>query len=263
MLSLWRDRHDLPDYLIAPLQKTVEMMADGRASGRPYLRIALATNVQLYRAAGPRIGKSLLVCFCGNVNRLMVPIPVLLQFIPETMFDVVIVKDPSRQGYIHGVPGFADSLAAAVDAIGTRINLAAYADIRCIGTSGGGSAALYAGLLLGASRAISVCGRHRSLPNRAAGEPDGETFTGFEFDDMVRDRIEDAATRLLLVFGQKYPRDVEGAQSLKRYLPKAQAIAIKPLDDHNALLYLLREKKLRGFLERFLFNSLPAQIEGR
>lgn len=259
MLALWQGRQTLPDYLTGPLRKTIEMMAAGAADARAWIRVPLAANVSLYRAPQSKAGTSLLICFCGNVNRLMVPIPVFLQFIPETMFDVLIVKDPSRLGYLRGVPGFADDLAGVVDQIRARVKLDSYADIRCIGTSGGGSAALYAGLLLAAGRAISVCGKHRSLSRHVAGDPDdGGAFTGDEFDAMVRDHIDGAATELLLVYGGKSQRDIEGARSLMRYLPKARPLVIKPLDDHNALLYLLQTKRLHDFFARFLFPGLPA-----
>lgn len=260
MQALWQDRQALPDYLMAPLGKTIEMMAAGAPGTRPYMRIPMAANVTLFRAPGARAGKSLLIGFGGNGNRLMLPTPVFLQFIPETSFDVLFVRDPSHFGYLQGVPGFADTLAGVVDEIRARVDLTAYADTRCIGTSGGGSAALYAGLMLEANRAISVCGKHRSLSRHVTGNRnEGGAFTGDEFDAMVRDRVDRLTTRLLLVFGEKCPRDVEGAQSLLRYLPRARSITIKRLDDHNALLYLLQRRGLHDFFERFLINRLPAE----
>lgn len=263
MLALWQGGQALPDYLMAPLRKTIEMMAAGAADARPYIPTPIAPNVTLFGAPGAAQGKSLLICFCGNVNRLMVPIPVFLQFIPETLFDVLIVKDPSRLGYLQGVPGFAGTLSEVVDRIGAQIRLDSYADIRCIGTSGGGSAALYAGLLLGANRAISVCGKHRSLSRHTTGGGgDGDAFTGEEFDAMVRDRVDSAATLLLLVYGGKSQRDIDGARSLMRYLPKARPLSIKPLDDHNALLYLLQTKRLHDFFARFLFDGLAGTSAG-
>ena len=256
MSSLWQDKDKLPDFVAQHIGRTMKMVSAGSDSIRPFERTTISTNVQLFGAQAGDRKKSLLICFCGYAHRPMLPLAVFLQHIPEDRFDVLMIVEPSRYGYLKGVPEFGTDLVAVVDAIRERVPLDRYADIRCLGISAGGAAALYAGVLIGAERALSVCGRHRSLSSHVIGQPGRPPeFVGDEFDLMVRDRIAGSATRLLAAFGEDAAHDVEGAKSLTRSFPACHPVRIKGLAGHNALQHLLERDGLDEFFERFLLGD--------
>jgi hypothetical protein len=208
--------------------------------------------VNYYRAQGGTNVKTLLIGFCGNANRLMLPIPVFLQFVPEDGYDVLILRDPSRTGYLRGVPGFGGDLVKVAEAIRANVHIGSYREVRCVGTSGGGATALYTGLLLDVRRAVSVGGRHRTLCKRVV-EGDSE-FSGEEFDFLVQG-LGPADTELFNIFGERCERDIEGARSLERYLGRLQPIRVPDLADHNVLAYLLQKGSLPNFFNRILFSE--------
>lgn len=250
--ALWQDRAALPEAIIAPLGKTIKMMTRGAKGLRRFERTVLSANAFLYRAAGGSGAKTLLIGFGGNVNRLMLPTAVFLQFVPEADCDMLLLRDPTRSGYLHGVPGFGDDLAKMADAIRSHVDLGSYRELRCIGTSGGGQVALYMGLLLNARRAVSVGGRHRSLSKKvAAGDSD---LTGHELDAFVRD-IGPRHTELINLFGAQCERDIEGARSLEKVLPRLRPVTIADLAEHNALAFLLERGSLPSFFKRILLSE--------
>lgn len=250
--ALWQARASLPEAIIAPLGKTIKMMSRGAKELCRFERTVLSANAFLYRAAGGAERKTLLIGFGGNVNRLMLPTAVFLQFIPDADYDMLLLRDPTRSGYLRGVPGFGDDLAKMAEAIRSHVDLDSYRELRCVGTSGGGQVALYMGLLLNARRAVSVGGRHRSLSKKVAVEDSG--FTGYELDKFIED-LGTRDTELLNLFGVQCERDIEGARSLEKVLPRLMPVTIADLAEHNALAHLLERGALPGFFKRILFSE--------
>jgi hypothetical protein len=262
MFEIWQNRKSYRDEIASLAEKNLVRMKPGASYIRPYRREKIAANVIFYAAPGKAAGaRSLLICFCGIVNRLMLPIPVFLQFIPETLLDVVILRDPTGSGFIRGVPGFGRDLPEVMKKLESSVNFASYRDIRCFGTSSGGGPALYTGFMVDAERAVSICGRHRSLPARVSEtlkQPEG--FNGYEFDTMIRDTPGAAGTKLFAVYGKLSRYDAEGAQSLKDRLPACRLVAVKHLADHNVLLYLLDKGELTGFMNDIVFGRGAPQM---
>jgi len=254
-LEIWKDRQSLPDYIVERLDRELLWMSYGAPRPRLWRRQELSTNVNLYSGSGGDGPKSLLLCFCGLANRMMVPLSAFLQHLPETEVDVVVVRDPSRHHYKMGVPEFADSLETFVDRLAERIDLSSYADLRCLGVSAGGASALYAGLMLGAERALSVCGRHPSLDEPLP--PSGD------YDAMLAGRSTPGATRLFAFYGEENRRDRQGTRALMAHLPAIQPVSIKGLSGHNALFHLLETRELGNFFQRFLLAraKAPASME--
>jgi hypothetical protein len=258
MREVWSERDEIPAEIAVYIDNCVDMMEQGADYTRPYQPRQISRNIKLFSAPTVNDGKSLIVCFCGGLNRLMLPIPVFLQFMPETACDVLLIKDPSGWGYLCGVPEYAADLSKVADRIAVDLDVGRYANVKCLGVSGGGSAALYAGLLLDAERAISICGKHRSLKLAMAEDPNAAAFSGDEFDELVRGKLPSTNTRLILAFGARSAKDVVGARSLKQRLPSAEIVGVEPIDNHNLLYLLLKRAELRAFFERFLFA--PGQV---
>ncbi|WP_156405469.1 hypothetical protein [Sphingomonas sp. Root710] len=250
--DLWQRRAELPEAIIAPLGRTIKMMMLGAKDLRRFERTTLSENVFLYRGAGGAGQKTLLIGFGGNVNRLMLPTAIFLQFVPDADYDMLLLRDPTRSGYLRGVPGFGDDLVKMADAIRSHVDLGSYREVRCVGTSGGGQVALYMGLLLDARRAVSVGGRHRSLSKKVAAG-DGE-FTGYELDKFVQN-LAPRSTELINLFGAQCERDTEGARSLEKVLPQLKPVTIAALAEHNALAYLLEQGSLSSFFSRILLSE--------
>jgi hypothetical protein len=250
---------NFPTDAAARLQATLDLMDRCGAPVRPFVHTRLSPGASLYRHGTEVRGKSLLVCFCGVAHRMMVPIPVFLQLIPEDRFDVLVFKDPAGQDYLRGVPDFGGDLRQLAGSIRTRLDPDGYADVRCLGVSSGGAASLYAGLLLGAERAVAIGGRHPTLASRRGGLMDliGRS-TGREFDQAVGDLATRHGTRLLAVFGGDAPRDREGAESLRRHLPACGLLPVEGLSEHNLLVRFVENGKAAGFLHGLLLDALES-----
>lgn len=248
---------DLPEEVAQGLGKTYAMMMAGSKSLRPYVRTEISSNLRFYSAGGAKADRSLLLCFCGNLNRMMIPIPVFLQFVPHDHFDVLIAKDPTKDEYIRGVPDYAGDLAEFLFKIRLNLGVDQYRDIRCLGTSAGGGVALYAGIMLNAERAIAVCGKHRTLAKVALNERDSAgARDGFEFDRLIQQQYPTSTTTLLGFHGRDFPRDVIGTASLKRRLPSLKVVNVHGLNNHSVLPFLLYKGLLHGFFQRFLINPV-------
>jgi len=254
LISLYqRYSSSLPDIAERQLGLTVGLINNIEKKQRTFYRKSLSTNVNFYSSSSELVQtKKLLFCFCGIANRLMLPIPVFLQCLPEQEFDVLIFSDPSKKSFLNGVPEFSISVEELLSKTNQYIDFQKYRALISIGTSGGGSAALYYGIFGNMDKAISVCGKHRSMLVRNVSNSELLDFDGYEFDRMIKNCIAASKTKTALVYGEKFPRDIAGARSLKKNLPFSQLIAIKNLADHNAFKFLLENGKLKEFIQLIL-----------
>ena len=252
MASLTASQNTLPEIALPLMQKNLKWMMRGSSFIRPYRRTKISENVNYFQYPTGGV-KSLLMCFCGKANRMLLPIATFLQHIPEDTFDVLILRDPSRHCYLGGVPLYADRLEDVLVRMQNNISLGQYRDIRCLGTSVGGAAALYSGIFLGAKRAIAVGGAHPSNFTdidklRLQG------FSGTEFDDLLPSDFATASNTELLAFcGAQVKRDIEGAISLSRHLVQCRLAKINNIDDHNIFFQLFERGALSEFFRRYVF----------
>lgn len=250
--EIWQNKENLSEKIKPSIFKTISLMQKGANKVRAYQRTSISTNVNLYHTESS-LEKSLLICFCGIANRLMMPIPVFLQFIPENQFDVIVIRDPSEYAYVTGVPEFSANLLETASLLKQSINLSRYKDLRCLGTSGGGSAALYFGILMQAVIAISVGGKHRTLSDKVTNEE--RPISGLEFDQHIEDIAHDKMkTQLFAVYGEGSDRDKVGAYSLKKHLGHCQLVAVKDIKEHNVMNILLQRDQLSSFLKSFFLK---------
>ncbi len=260
--ELLDSQHPLPDTISARMGELTKHMGDGSETPRKYQRKAISENVFLYESQKCKASysdKALLVCFCGNWQRLMMPISLFLQFVPEEQFDVLLMRDPQKLNYLNGIPGYSDTLAGCVERLQQDLNLENnYTWLSCYGTSGGGAAALYAGSYLEASRAVSVGGRHPSTTQRLAesliklGHSESQVWA---LDEMVSGKPSSAETELLTVFGAGCTSDRAGAVGLQKRLPRCKLIAIDGINNHSIVGRLLKKHEFQGFLNRFVLSA--------
>ncbi|MEN9316992.1 MAG: hypothetical protein RIS35_3385 [Pseudomonadota bacterium] len=258
MAEITADLSTIPDPANRLLAATARYMRMGAERPRPYARIRLAERVHLYRAPGGAEPKSLLLCFSGNANRLMIPTAAFLQCVPEDRFDVAIVQDPTRFAYTRGIPGYADDLPSALKRLLDDLGARSHREIRCFGTSAGGAAALYAGLLLSAKRAICVGGLHPTRNRLLRQEKERGRFTGLEWDALTAPRLAGRSTELVAVHAEGHQRDREGAQDLRAHLPGLRIASVRGSDKHAVIAELLMSNALQRFMGLFvLADTLP------
>ena len=243
------------DELAPPVRKWIstleDMMLRGSGLIQPFTRTSLSGNVQYYHA-GPGNGtKSLLIGFCGNYQRLMMPLPLFLQHVPADLFDVVILKDPERNFFLQGVSDYASSLAELPERLDRDLSLTRYASVRCIGTSAGGAAALVAGTVFGAERALSFGGGH---PARAAESLAARGLNGNELD-FVFVNAERSCGRKLAFFGEANEIDRETAASLCRAYPGTRMAPVRSVSTHNIFFELFERRELAAFFADTLLGG--------
>lgn len=252
----WRDE------LAPPARKWIsaleEMMLRESGQIQPFRRTSLSENVQFCHAGAGHGVKSLLVGFCGNFQRLMMPLPVFLQQVPADIFDVLIFKDPGRDFFLRGVPGYVDSLAQLPERVERDLPLARYASVRCIGTSAGGAAALVAGEVFGAERALSFGGGH---PARASESLEPKGLTGTELDLVFAD-AKRSCGRKLAFFGETNEFDRETAGSLCRAYPGTRIAPVRGVSTHNIFFELFERKELAVFISHSLLGGWEVPKEG-
>ena len=117
-----------------------------------YVRRPVAPDVTLFHDPNVNYAnKCLIIAFCGRAQRLMMPTGVFLQLLPSTDCDVVVLKDPGRNHFLHGSREYAADFFQLVTRLEKDLKLDRYKNVFCYGTSMGGFVALRCGLLLGTS----------------------------------------------------------------------------------------------------------------
>ena len=187
------------------------------------------------------------------------PTPLFLQCVPQAQFDVVILRDPAKLYYLTGIAQYGDSLDAVLKHLVRDIDFNRYVDVRCLSTSAGGAAALYAGMALGAKRTIAIAGTYP--PDEAAklagrGRPD---LTGMELLPLtvLRQPPTPEPTESVAIFGGKNDLDRKRAQRLQAHIPSLKTVAMGDLEDHMLLQYLAYRQQLPSFFDAYLCPDAP------
>jgi len=254
--ALWKMKAQLPEKALAYIQNNIKMMAVGSAAVRAYERINFGGSVCFYKGPKDSLKKKvLLVCFCGNADRMMLPTALFLQFLPDTIFDVLICRDTAKAGYLKGVAGYVNKLSELPARMAQDLNLADYESTLCMGCSSGAAAALYAGVLLGSRRALSIGGTHPSEYSKSPTPLDLKPGEKCDFDHFVEGPLRVSKTELVCVFGELHQADVIGAQKLKNFLPTCKFCSVKGLDNHDILYSLYGTSQLTQFFKMMLIKQ--------
>ena len=252
------------ELLPAPARKWIErlegMMRSAGDSLEPFVRVPLAENAQLYCAGGaPDASRSLLLCFCGNFQRPLLQLPLFLQHVPACDFDVVVFRDSTKMLFLQGVPGYVPELGELPARLARDLPMNTYASVRCFGTSAGGAAALAAGVVLKAERALAYGGAHPSLSEGTL--PQGDARLD-EFDQHFRDTAC-ASTRLLAFYGAQNQRDRENALSLVKAFEGVRMAEVPGVASHNMFYELFERGELNSFLGRTLLGDIGGLEAGQ
>jgi hypothetical protein len=259
------DPAGLPARARAWRDKLRGMMRLAGGAPQPFRRRALAENATLYEGpAAPGAVRSLVIGFTGIAQRMNVPAAAFLQALPAEACDVVILRDPARAAFLSGVPGYAADLPALLERLARDVPPGRHAGgMRCIGTSAGGAAALFAARLAGARRGVSVDGAHPGgLELRFAGAVDRMAF-----DAALAGRPPGDAV-LVVAHGIGDRRDAMRGRLLAFGLPGARVVRVTVEGPHGLFGTLLSRRLLAPFLAGMLLAdtppaAIPAEWPGR
>jgi hypothetical protein len=234
------------------LDKTEKLMLHGFEKIRPFVRHTISDNVFYYNSGNK--DKNLLICFCGKANRLLMPIPVFLQYIDNEIYDVLILMDPSGLCFHSGIPEFGLTLEESIRKLSRLVSSGNHQQVITFGTSGGGCASLYVGIYLNAKKAISVGGRHPFdyVDTKIALSKKG--LSGSEFDKLLSEKLNKCETNIQVIFANENNSDKKSAQTFLKQLINVNLLPVNDTDNHNVLEYLRGKQKLTFLLDD-LFNQ--------
>jgi hypothetical protein len=230
----------------------------GDAAPQRFSRKHLAPNICLYGdPAVPRRTKALVIAFCGNGNRLMMPIACVLQHLPSDKCDILILRDTKRT-HFSALPPYARSMVELIGRVAAEVEADRYRKNYCYGTCSGGFAALRAGLLLKADRAVAVSGSFPWHPRRLLEEPENALPA---FDPLCNCHGR-AGTTIVCAYGAESAKDREAATLLGQIRPVTH-IAAPDVAEHNLVKVLARRGRLGAFFNEVFELGGAAEIPAR
>lgn len=218
----------------------------------PYLKGARSSHLSFYHYPNDYNKKTLVVCFTGLAQRMMMPLPVFLQNFDAHAVDILMIRYPKRTGFREGMEGFSESFEGTLDSLEKMVSLYPCARKVAIGVSGGGTPAVTCALKANWDAAMSFSG----------GNPDDERWhksLGFSLVDLIEKykRKQTKKIPIYLVFGADASADKFAAEALADLLP-AQLIQInsnhQPVG-HLSILPIVKSGKLRQFLNDTLLAN--------
>ncbi len=191
-------------------------------------------NIFLYKN-GINENKKLIIAFCGNMMRLMMPTYIFLGYIERNSCDILLLRDPTRQHYVNGVTEIATSIDSLSDWIINFQENRGYVNKIFFGTSSGGLISLALGLKNN-NMAIAIC-------------PESPMIK-LAYKDYFIKMNEDAQNKatLKVFLGKGYDRDVKAAGELMDILPQVQITADEKCNVHYYLFDLFLRYKLKNFI---------------
>lgn len=243
----------LPPQSQAWLSKIATLGEFASVAPQRFTRQALAENIDVYSDASvPRDRKSLILGFSGAAGQLMLPTPCFLQYLSSDRYDVVMLRDRTKQGYVFGIPPYAQNLWDLIQKLKAELGAASYRRVYPYGTSMGGFPALRCGILLKTETAISGGGQFPWYPGHLTQKPKRNIPS---FDPLCACNAK-TKTTLICYHSTGYPPDVQSVDILARMIPIERVPIEAPR--HAFLDILWKQGRLRAFYDR-LFGSESGQ----
>lgn len=193
--------------------------------------------------------KTLVVGFCGNAMRLMLPVYAILEHLDPDAVALLLVRDPERAHYARGVPGLGRSVDEVADALQAIAVQSGCRQVVGLGTSAGGLAAVCAALRNNWAGAMAVGAdtplRHAHILDCLA-HPAARAAVG------PRIRLHHAAANT---------RDSAAVREVARLVPSAETVPAKGFRHHNLLHHLRLQGRLTSFLRREIEEILAFREE--
>lgn len=244
--ALAKEAHDVPGRLwIAQL---LGPMPNGKPRAVEFERRGIRRDVTLYtNSTVPASQKTLIIGFAGNYQRLMAPMPHLLDCLNPAQYDVLVLRDLKRLLFSKGVAGLGPDFFSAMQNLHRRVDPTAYRNTIALGTSSGALPALLAAIVLKLRRGIAL------------GSPDIERYTSYLRERGVHDApyAQLLAARpepfpeLILAYGAAFSVDAAAAHALHGLLP-SRLHPVENCATHSLFGWHLKRRTLPAFLETLL-----------
>ncbi|MFT6420702.1 MAG: pimeloyl-ACP methyl ester carboxylesterase [Porticoccus sp.] len=225
------------------------LLAAGNNAPAPFVRKRLGRAVVIYEAGGDRAGKTLVVCFSGNFQRMMMPTPVFLQSIDANNADVVLLRTEKHKGYRTGIQELTSDLQSSLAALKILLKFDEYRRVVTVGTSGGAMPALLSALYWQADACLSVSPNNPE-DDRWHSFADGEGAPGL----FKHFGMGEKPPPVHIIYGENSIKDAESAGVIESILPSVRLVPV-PGAGHVALFPLLERGELGGVLQRALFDA--------
>jgi amino acid adenylation domain-containing protein len=216
-----------------------------KSTPEEFFRKKMVDHIYFYGDKFDPKEKTLLICFSGNAQRMMMPLPFFLQQLDARETDVLLIRDPTRNGYRTGIKGISNSIEAVIDQITHLLDISQYKRTAAIGTSGGGFPALLSAMRLGLDASLSVgsCGpydsRWKKLSDSSA------------FDMIIKNyRSQEKHPNINLCYGTKSSLDHKSALEI------SQLISAHIIPIENAGHVALPSIRLTGGLNKLLTETI-------
>lgn len=223
---------------------------------RNFLHDDPAKDVQVAKNDG---AETAMFCFCGVTHRLGLPITMFQRRVAELPVSTVYLRDFHRLLYLKGIRSLGPDHVAAVEGLRAIANDLGARRIVCLGTSGGGYAALRFGLALGAQTVVSFAGLINMDP---ATQPVRKSmalrmrkhFPDEELDYRARFLAAKDRPRLIMAYGEHAWDDRLQAELMKD-VDGVELIMVSAHDEHGVVPELIRRGEFDPLLARVVRNS--------
>jgi len=216
-----------------------------------YISTMLTQRLTQSDSRGLNVGiksqKPVLIAFCGMANRIMLPLPIVLQALPAFEWDILKITRTPNGGYFR--PGSEtkdmEDLMIEIRRVLDRMDRS---DITCIGTSGGGSPALLAALRLNARRCISICGNLSDACIPIISELSGQPIRS-------EDPHNGSSPEILYLHGEHHDTDRKNAQKMRSFF-NGKIMSIPNVSGHNPLNTILKQGRFNSEFNALMHGSL-------
>lgn len=219
----------------------------GYQSKTEWLRTQVSADVIRY--ANPDVNsdnKTLIVGLSGIAQRLMVPTYRLLRYIDPAQFDLLLLRDRTKQNFLFGIDACESSLDIVGDYVAHMGRASNYKRIISFGTSGGAIPALYLGL------------RHEFDKVLAVGP--ASLASKVEMSKLLRELVpridEKKRPEIVLSYSSNVPRDAEAVNEIATLIPHAVEAPESRSVTHNTIHDLNMIGLLQWYLERYLLSHV-------
>jgi hypothetical protein len=246
----------LPDELVTWVARFQKLPPPRRTQPQGYRAREITAGISAYSSGSGRPrDKALLLAFAGGDLGLLMPTHWFLQYLDSDRFDVLILQDFTRAQFALGVRPYSTSLSGLLAGLDQDLGYCAYDALFCCGFSMGGPAALRAGALTGARRAVSFGGRMRWNIDRLLTRP-AAAMPAF---DPLCACMRKTCTDFVCVYCADNTIDRDHAEKVAQIVP-ARRLAVPDSDSHNSVYELAKAGRLQGFLDA-MFDIPGGQSE--
>lgn len=223
----------------------------GKDSPEPFIKKRINDHTLYFTCDKQKIKKekTLVIAFTGSLNRMMMPLPVFLQYLDANTTDVIFITCPhKRLGYRYGMPGHDDNFQDMLKRFGS-LPYSDYKSVVGFGTSSGSYPILLLAHIYAFDSVLAVGPRG---PNDERWLEVLGVDTRTVLNELSDGLINNPKT--YIVYGSTDPIDVKGTQDWKALLTLVTPIKIEGAK-HNALLPFIEKGSLNQLLVRTIFRN--------